>query len=538
MGNKEYELSNHLGNVLSTLSDRKLAVPDPDSLQNVGYYAPQIITAQDYYSFGMMMPDRHYSINDTLVPRTDTVADIPCDDHFEEGIGGWVTTGPFATVSWDTANARLKFDANAMWADNAIKAVDVIPWKVYSISFDVDLPDDSAIMLRVFNPLGGIITYHYIYRGESMPTTRNIYNSGYDNITIMFTKCVNQLVNSSFFIDDVVMTGDSITDTNLIRVPLESYRFGFNGQEKDDEIAGNGNVYTAMFWEYDSRIARRWNPDPVDKPWMSPYHAFSNKPIINIDPNGALDNPIYDINTSEFLGTDDKGIQGEAIMMNKSDFTQGMSHSEAMSKGKTLNSMSDAEATKFCNNGNFNKFLNHYNSLRSRPDWDGFITISEGIEWAKTHPGSLAGTMIPSLFNPDDALYADASKLDFGALYKSNFKRMGEIEPQNLLNKSNMLSALTDEKIRATVYALGAVDMILLNENGDVRIVNNEATVYDWNGKGGVLRNTLINLELLRAGLKQGVHGFKVFYYGTGRLRAEPIPPPKTYNSGLNRTFQ
>ena len=50
-----------------------------------------------------------------------------------------------------------------------------------------------------------------------------------------------------------------------------------------------GSSYTAEFWQYDSRLGRRWNIDPVDKPWMSSYHAFSNKPITNIDPNGALD---------------------------------------------------------------------------------------------------------------------------------------------------------------------------------------------------------------------------------------------------------
>ncbi len=65
------------------------------------------------------------------------------------------------------------------------------------------------------------------------------------------------------------------------------YRFGFNGQEKDDEISGVGNSYTAEFWQYDARLGRRWNIDPVDKAWMSSYHAFSNKPIFNVDPNGA-----------------------------------------------------------------------------------------------------------------------------------------------------------------------------------------------------------------------------------------------------------
>lgn len=65
-----------------------------------------------------------------------------------------------------------------------------------------------------------------------------------------------------------------------------SYRYGFNGQEKDDEISGAGNHNTAMFWEYDTRLVRRWNIDPVVKENESPYLCFSGNPILISDPNG------------------------------------------------------------------------------------------------------------------------------------------------------------------------------------------------------------------------------------------------------------
>jgi hypothetical protein len=68
-----------------------------------------------------------------------------------------------------------------------------------------------------------------------------------------------------------------------------SYLFGFNGQEKDDEVAGAGNTNTAMFWEYDTRLARRWNLDPVVKEWQSLYCTFSNSPIRTTDINGDDD---------------------------------------------------------------------------------------------------------------------------------------------------------------------------------------------------------------------------------------------------------
>jgi hypothetical protein len=57
------------------------------------------------------------------------------------------------------------------------------------------------------------------------------------------------------------------------------YRYGFNGQEKDDEVYGEGNLNTAEFWEYDTRLGRRWNVDPVVKPWESSYAVFYNNPI-------------------------------------------------------------------------------------------------------------------------------------------------------------------------------------------------------------------------------------------------------------------
>ena len=66
----------------------------------------------------------------------------------------------------------------------------------------------------------------------------------------------------------------------------ESYRYGFNGQEQSDELDQNGNSYTAEYWQYDARLGRRWNVDPIDKPWESSYSSFAGNPIWHIDPNG------------------------------------------------------------------------------------------------------------------------------------------------------------------------------------------------------------------------------------------------------------
>ncbi len=155
------------------------------------------------------------------------------------------------------------------------------------------------------------------------------------------------------------------------------HRFSFNGQARTNEIAGTGNHTTALYWEYDTRLGRRWNVDPAfgEKPWMSPYHAFSNKPILNVDPNGDSDSPIYD-EKGDFLGTDDQGLKGKAIVMKKEDFTQGMKHSVALKKD--LAPKGGNEFLKAIpNNKDYAKFYKHFSSLAKRPDYDGYLTKEE-----------------------------------------------------------------------------------------------------------------------------------------------------------------
>lgn len=80
----------------------------------------------------------------------------------------------------------------------------------------------------------------------------------------------------------------------------EKYRYGFGGQEKSDEIKGEGNSYTAQFWEYDPRVGRRWNVDPILKPYESSYASFANNPIWITDRLGN-DSVLYTQNSGSKL---------------------------------------------------------------------------------------------------------------------------------------------------------------------------------------------------------------------------------------------
>jgi len=67
------------------------------------------------------------------------------------------------------------------------------------------------------------------------------------------------------------------------------YRYGFQGQEKDDEIKGEGNSLNYTFRMHDPRIGRFFAVDPLSREYahLSPYQFSSNSPIALIEIEGC-----------------------------------------------------------------------------------------------------------------------------------------------------------------------------------------------------------------------------------------------------------
>ena len=84
---------------------------------------------------------------------------------------------------------------------------------------------------------------------------------------------------TNLYIFGMIMPGRSFNSN--------AYKYGMNGQLKDDEISGvTGANYTAENWEYDSRIIRRWNGDNYSSASLSPYVCFGDNPIYFTDYTG------------------------------------------------------------------------------------------------------------------------------------------------------------------------------------------------------------------------------------------------------------
>ena len=125
---------------------------------------------------------------------------------------------------------------------------------------------------------------------------------------------------------------------SLISERTGAHSYGFNGQEKDDEVSGAGNSMSSSFWQYDTRLGRRWNIDPVIKHHESSYSAFSNNPIIFVDPEGNTD---YYSARGNWIGTD--GIDNGKKQMVLTNSTESVIR----------------EATKNGNNIGMNEYVYH-----------------------------------------------------------------------------------------------------------------------------------------------------------------------------------
>jgi len=148
---------------------------------------------------------------------------------------------------------------------------------------------------------------------------------------------------------------------------------------------------------------------------ISPYAYVLNNPIKYTDPTGMY--PVYDPE-GNLIGTDDNGLQGHAIIMNKDNFKQGMSYKDAMKHNLGLEGLSNQDA--------IDRYTTSFEGLKDRPDWKGHITLEEANDWYQNGNGQ--------------PLFVDLSKIDLSGIVSLGEKYVGQVKTFNLLFNSGSLN--------------------------------------------------------------------------------------------------
>ena len=95
-------------------------------------------------------------------------------------------------------------------------------------------------------------------------------------------KCFKRtLIRNPSYVDAVEIYFTQELTTSICEDYDCDYRYGFQGQEKDDEIKGRGNSVNYTYRMHDPRLGRFFTIDPLvpKYPYLTPYQFSSNQPI-------------------------------------------------------------------------------------------------------------------------------------------------------------------------------------------------------------------------------------------------------------------
>jgi len=238
---------------------------------------------------------------------------------------------------------------------------------------------------------------------------------------------------------------------------------------------------------YDNSLGRWFNIDPKAEEHfeLNVFNYCSNNPLVRIDLDGCLDNPIYNI-WGEFLGTDDLGLQGDPIIMFDFLFEQNMSHKTATSYNLGISWLQDFSSLI--------RFATHFASLPSRPDWDGYLTKEEADNWWLRKTG--------------EALFVDQSKIKLPRITTATFNN---VAGNHLYH--NFIWNLDD-----TGKVYGTLKLTLLDaDNGIVYLGSkNFMDKYDFNMDGRFFRD--IATWIGRPGKANAGKSFLIYGYGYAKI--------------------
>lgn len=283
VGQKMYELTSHLGNVQAVVSDQRYVKVGEDGSRLFRAVAPAYY---DYYPFGQLIKERSIQDTSSQTMTATQMVNVPNIVTTPLPLTGW--SGLYgATISYSggvVASGTQGGMSRSLGGlvPGVMATVTVNMRYVRKLPFSISVIDDAS---------GTVVANQNITSGPLVPYSLSFIPTG-TNVTLRIEEGVGFTSSGTLLhLASGTYTQQQGWTTAPLAVQLsnkdaDKYKFGFNGQEKVNEIAGVGNHTTALFWEYDTRIARRWNLDPVDQISISNYSVMRLNPIFFNDPLG------------------------------------------------------------------------------------------------------------------------------------------------------------------------------------------------------------------------------------------------------------
>ncbi len=308
IGLKHLELTNHLGNVMTVLTDKIVDSTSTnlvsDGLPLASLRKASVYATYDYYPFGMLMPNRYAEDNTVqCTPVTKTIYHPNWVDIGSVVIASPTVPAAFSLSSTGTATMSIN-TSNMLVVSTATSSSPVTTTLTYEVSSGVEAFKGVKLSVPVTNSTTNLLDISLQQQDENNNWVAFASTTLSSSATIVLegTPLSNTAVRAVFsgtkagFKIGPALTferHDLLATTEIVQICnnndfTRDYRFGFNGKHKDNEVKGTGNNYDYGMRMYDSRLGRPLSVDPLQKsyPNLTPYQFFSNNPIMNIDLDG------------------------------------------------------------------------------------------------------------------------------------------------------------------------------------------------------------------------------------------------------------
>ena len=297
LGQKQYELTNHLSNVISTVSDRKVFDTDLDSDNSniLKRYRPEVRLAAEYYPFGSLLPDwgcrQSVQCSTYVITQTNEVTLSNFVNNVQKS--GQTVTTPDCSGSRGNpqcVKVEMPHKGDLAWINfnPGQTGTQQLSTRIYFLSETYGHSLQVAL-LQLDSAGTKIVDTVFVSQventGDTITHAIEFFNSDSNNIyrIVYEQKSTGQTVfrwlNAKLF----RVTQTYVTDCGSQTLVDGSYTYGFNGVEKENEIWGiDGSAYTFEFRIHDARLGRFLSVDPLAKryPWNSVY-AFAENDVIS-----------------------------------------------------------------------------------------------------------------------------------------------------------------------------------------------------------------------------------------------------------------
>lgn len=310
LGLKQYELTNHLGNVMSVVLDKVTESPKANATTFPAEVDKRasLSAAYDYYPFGMLMPGRYAedeSVQCTHITKTRyesqmlQVVDLPLAQTADLAVFSPnqltqlsivnSTTGSYMKAEKSsTANGNTEFFTifNAQSINQEVKIVtNISNLGTNALTVSLYQQDGNADWQLLDNQtLASTSELNLTGTTTSMNPLKVVWSSYNGTFKVSGVKYIVKDLYAVSYQEEICNTDDDFKG---------DYRFGFNGQEKDNEVKGIGNSLSFQYRIYDSRLGKFLSVDPLfaSYPWNSTYAFAENRVIDGVDLEGLEFSP-------------------------------------------------------------------------------------------------------------------------------------------------------------------------------------------------------------------------------------------------------